>query len=76
VSKKTLLKSWDQDKMILAVAAVRKKQMGVKKVQKLFNVAKASLRPYVNMKDKTPAEAVLTKLGRSLFSPEILSKGQ
>jgi hypothetical protein len=50
--------------MIRAVAAVSNKQMGLKKAQKLLNVPKTSLRPYVNMKDKPPAEAVLTKLKR------------
>jgi hypothetical protein len=34
------------------------------KAQNLFNVPKTALRPYVNMKDKTSEEAVLTKLGR------------
>jgi hypothetical protein len=57
--------------MIQAVAAVRKKQMGFKKAQKLFDIPKTSLRPHVNVKDKTPEEAVLTKLGGGLFSPEI-----
>jgi hypothetical protein len=51
---KKLLKSSDQDKMIWAVAAVRKKQMDFQKAQNLFNVPKTSLRPYGNMKDKTP----------------------
>jgi translation initiation factor IF-3 len=37
--------------MIQVVAAVRKKQMDSKKAQKLYNVPKISLRPYVNMKD-------------------------
>jgi hypothetical protein len=58
------MKSWNQDKMTRVVATVRKKEMGFNTAQKLFNVPKTSLRPYISMKDKTPEEAVLTKLGR------------
>jgi ribosomal protein L13E len=46
--------------------------MGLKKAQKLFNVPKTSLRPYVSMKDKPSEEAVLTKLGRGpVFSRDL-----
>jgi hypothetical protein len=72
MSKKKLLKSWHRDKMIRAVATVRKKANVFTKAQKLSSVPKASLRPYVNMKEKPPEEAVLTKLGRRLvFSRDI-----
>jgi hypothetical protein len=72
MSEKKLLKCWDQDKMIRAVATVRKEQMDFKKAQKSFNVPKIPLRPYVNAKDKTPEEVLLTKLGRrSVFSADM-----
>jgi hypothetical protein len=58
---------WDQDKMNRAVAKVSKKQTEFKKAQKIFTISKMSLRRYVNIKDKTPEEAVLTKLGREPF---------
>jgi hypothetical protein len=38
--EKKCLKSWDRDRMIQAVAAVRKNQMGFKKSQKMLNVPK------------------------------------
>lgn len=62
ISERRLLNSWDQNKTIRAVDAVRNKQMGFKKAQKMFNVLKSSLRRYVSQKDKTPEGALLTKL--------------
>ena len=43
MSEKKLLKSWDKDKLIRVVAAIRKNQMGFTKAQHLFNVPMTSL---------------------------------
>jgi hypothetical protein len=68
MSEKKLLESWDKDKLIRVVAAIRKKQMGFTKAQHLFDVPMISLTRYVSMKDKPPVEAV-AKLGRrAVFS--------
>ena len=64
MSERKRLKSWDQESMIKAVTAIRKREMGFNKAEKLFNVPKTSLRRYVSMTNKTPEEAVLTKSGR------------
>jgi hypothetical protein len=64
MSEKQLLKSLCQDNIIRAVAANRKGKLGFKKARKLFNLPKTFLRTYVNIKDKPPEEAALTKLGR------------
>jgi hypothetical protein len=53
---------WDQDKMKRAVVNVSKKQTELKKVQKMYTLSKISLRRYVNIKDKTPAEAAPNKI--------------
>jgi hypothetical protein len=37
MSKKKLLKSWDKHKLIRIVAAIRKKQMGFRKAQQLYD---------------------------------------
>ena len=69
MSGKRTLKSWDQEAMIRAVTAVRNKEMGLNKAEKLFNVPKTSLRRYVKM-DKPAEEAIRTTLGRKpVFSP-------
>lgn len=53
---------------VVVVVAIRKKQMGFKKTQKLFDAPMISLTRYVSMKDNTPEEAV-AKLGRrAVFS--------
>jgi len=68
MSEKKLLKSWDKDKLIRVVAAIRKKQMGFTKAQHLSDVPMIYLMRYVSMKDKPPEEAV-AKLGRrAVFS--------
>jgi ribosomal protein L13E len=72
MSEKKSLKSWNQDRIIRAVAAVREKQVGFKKAQKMLNVPKISVKRCVNMKEKHPEKAVLTKLGRSfVFSKDM-----
>jgi len=56
MSEKKLLKSWDKDKLIRVVAAIRQKQMGFTKAQHLFDVPMIYLTRYVSMNDKTPEE--------------------
>jgi hypothetical protein len=64
MSEKQLLKSWDQDKIIRAVAAIRKGKLGFKKGRKLFNLPKTFLRTYVNMKDKNSRGSCSYKIRR------------
>ncbi|PSN40164.1 hypothetical protein C0J52_14094 [Blattella germanica] len=72
LNDKKRLKSWDTDSMIQAVTAIRRKEMGFNKAEKVFNVPKTSLRRYVSMTNKTPEEAVLTKSGRKpVFSASL-----
>jgi thymidylate synthase len=71
MSEKKRSKFWDQDRKIQAVAAVRKKQMGFKKSQKMFNVSKTL---HVNMKNKTSEEATFTKLERRPVFPKYMEQ--
>lgn len=48
--------------MIRVVDAIKESKWGLG--SKMFDVTETSLRRYVNMKDKIPEEAVLTKLRR------------
>ncbi|KAJ4426296.1 hypothetical protein ANN_27109 [Periplaneta americana] len=61
--EKRKLKSWNEEAMIRAVTAIRNKEMGFNKAEKLFKVPKTSLRRYVKM-DKPVEETICTKLGR------------
>ncbi|KAJ4432731.1 hypothetical protein ANN_21369 [Periplaneta americana] len=71
MSEKRKLKSWNEEAMIRAVTAIRNKEMGFNKADKLFKVPKTSLRRYVKM-DKPAEEAIRTKLGRKpVFSQEL-----
>lgn len=50
-------RTWDQDKMIEAIKALRQKKMGLKKAVKEFSVPKSTLRRFVHS-DLAPEVAV------------------
>lgn len=57
-------RTWDQDAMIQAIAAVKNKKMGFLKASKHFQVPRSTLENYVNHKSKDVEQLLSTKLGR------------
>jgi len=64
MSEKQLLKSWDQDKMIRAVAAIRKGKLGLRRVKNYLIFPRYFSGRMSTWRTKIPGEAALPKLGR------------
>ncbi|XP_063827608.1 protein tramtrack, beta isoform-like isoform X17 [Ostrinia nubilalis] len=60
-------RSWDQNKMIEAIKALREKKMGLKKAVKEYDVPKSTLRRFVHS-DLSPEMAVGNCLGKKLMT--------
>lgn len=63
-SEKQMLKSWDQDKMIRAVTAIRKGKWDLSRLKNYLIFSRHFLGRMSTWGDKTPEEAALAKLGR------------
>lgn len=66
-------KQWSSEDMAKAITAVRKKEMGLKKASKTFNVPRPTLQRLARV-DKPPEEAASTKLGRKPLMTDDLEK--
>jgi len=64
MSEKQLLKSWDQDKIIRAVAAIMKGKWGLRRLKNYLIFPRHLLGRMSTRGTNTPEEAALAKLGR------------
>lgn len=67
-------KKWNTDDMVMAIKAIRKKEMGLKKAAKTFSVPRATLQRLARG-DKPPEEAAATRLGRKTIMGDQLERG-
>jgi alpha-N-acetylglucosamine transferase len=51
------VKKWNEDSMMSAISAVRKREMGLKTAAKLHSVPRSTLQKYVNNSFLNPKEA-------------------
>jgi hypothetical protein len=62
-------KKWDPERMKAAIEAMTNKEMGSYTASKVFNVPQTTLQRYPKDREKSPNEAMKTKLGRKQVLP-------
>jgi hypothetical protein len=68
-------KFWDHKHTVVAVNAVRRKEMGLKKAAKLFNIPRSTLKDCVKKDEHNVEEMMVGNLGRKPVLPPELENG-
>jgi hypothetical protein len=60
---------WDMDSMVRAVTTLRDNEMDILKTSKKFSVSRATLKDYVNSRDKEAKALVAVRMERNPLLP-------